>query len=105
MITVNVGTGSGTLGINLGVVDSVHDEAGNALSGVGKSTANPDASPLYTIDKVQPSASIAAASGQTNPATTSPVTLTVTFSKPVIGLTNSSISLTGSTVSGAEMQR
>ena len=43
--------------------DLIHDEAGNTLpssvAGSGSSTAKPYVGPVYTIDKVQPTTTIA----------------------------------------------
>jgi len=52
------------------------------------------------IDTTAPTVTIEQASGQTDPATTSPINFTVTFSEPITGFDASDISFTGSTAGG-----
>ena len=51
-----------------------------------------------------PTATIAPAAGQANPATSTPILFTVSFNEPVSGLAAAGIKLTGSTASGAAVQ-
>jgi len=51
-----------------------------------------------------PTATIAPAAGQANPATATPILFTVSFNEPVSGLVAAGIKLTGSTASGATVQ-
>lgn len=71
--------GAITVKVNAGVA---HDAAGNANE-VSNNLSR-------TFDSVQPTVVLTAAS---NPATASPFAITITFSKPVIGLTESDISV------------
>ncbi len=111
-VTANVGTGSGTLRLNLAMSaasnDAIRDEAGNTLpsgvSGSGSSTSNPFIGPVYTIDKVQPTSTIAVAASQPNPAASGPISFTVTFSKPVVGFAAAGVDLSSSTATGAKVQ-
>ncbi|WP_199245382.1 cadherin-like domain-containing protein [[Phormidium] sp. ETS-05] len=52
------------------------------------------------IDGIAPTVTIEQAGGQTDPAPTSPINYTVTFSEPVTGFDGSDISFTGSTAGG-----
>ena len=54
----------------------------------------------YTIDKTQPTVTIAQAAGQADPTSTSPINFTATFSKTVTGFAANDISFAGSTVGG-----
>ena len=76
-VTVNTGTGNGTIRLDLVFNGTVHDLAGNDLDGphVGDE--------FYTIDKSGPSITIA--STATNPTAVSPIPVTFTFSEPVTG--------------------
>src|ERR1051325_1071310 len=76
-VTVNTGTGSGTLRLDVRTAAVITDTAGNAVSGgfTGGET--------YTIDKTAPTVTINQASGQADPTNTSPINFTVVFSESV----------------------
>jgi hypothetical protein len=95
-VTVNVGTGSGVLGLN--VVTSptapIQDDAGNPLN----LTPVPAPDQTYTIDKIQPTVTVKPVA---TPITQGPANFTVTFSKPVTGFSAAGVSLLGTTAPGA----
>jgi len=74
-ITVNTGSGSGTLGSEIPAYATITDTAGNALGGLPFSgTGN------FTIDKDAPTGTLVQASGQADPTGSASVHFTVTFS-------------------------
>jgi hypothetical protein len=78
-VTVNTGSGSGTLRLDLLDDDSIADGAGNPLGGSGPTNGNFSTGQSYTIDKIAPTAtSLVAANVTTGGDTT--YTFTVTFS-------------------------
>lgn len=93
-VTVNTGTGSGT--IRLDVVDDDSIVSGVApLGGVGAGNGNFTSGQVYTIDRTAPTVTVEQAVGQADPAHTSPVNFTVTFSKSVTGFTSAGVVLGG----------
>ncbi|MEA2195654.1 MAG: hypothetical protein QOG42_2134 [Solirubrobacteraceae bacterium] len=57
----------------------------------------------FTFDTTPPTVSIVQAAGQADPAFTSPINFTATFSEPVTGFTGSDVSFTGSTAGGTKV--
>src|SRR5262249_3518433 len=81
-VTVNGVAGNGVLGLNFIDDRSIHDLAGNALSG-GNFTGQ-----TYTIDQIAPTLAI---SPDAITLTASPTTFTFTFSEPVTGFSANGI--------------
>ena len=96
-VTVNTGTGSGTIRLDLtSFTPSISDGVGNTLSTAFASGE------VYTVDKTAPTVlSIVRAS--TNPTNASSVAYTVTFSESVTGVAAGNFSITASGVSGASV--
>ena len=84
-VTVNTGTGDGTLGLNLVDDDSIKDLAANSLGGTGAGNGSFTGTPVYNIDKTAPTVS-SIAPANANPTTLASVTYTVTFSESVTGV-------------------
>jgi hypothetical protein len=100
IVTVNAGTGDGTLGLNLIDGDAISDTAGNTLAGGHTPTILFTGQPVYTIDHTPPSvASIALA--DPNPTHAATVHFTVTFSDSVTGVDTTDFALAATGVSGA----
>ncbi|MGO9113300.1 MAG: beta strand repeat-containing protein [Thermoguttaceae bacterium] len=103
VVTVNTGTGSDTLGLDLvNGAATIEDLAGNPLSGNGSgSTAY--VGPAYTIDRIPPTvASIVTTDA--NPTNASAVHYTVTFSENVVGVGANDFTLVpGAGLSGASI--
>ncbi len=78
-MTVNTGSGNGTLRLDVAADPTIVDAAGNTLDG-GYSSGE-----VYTIDKVSPLVSSVAVA-DANPSNASSVNYLVTFSKPVTGV-------------------
>lgn len=89
-VTAGTGTGSGTLGLNL-----AND------TGLSAALSNePFTGEVYTIDREKPTVTIDQAAGQADPAGSSPVNFTVTFSKSVTGFATGDVILSASTTPG-----
>src|SRR4029077_11778066 len=93
-VTVNTGTSSGTLGLNLVDNDTIVDGSGNRLGGTGAGNGN-FTGQVYTIDKVAPSVTINQAAGQADPTSASPINFTVVFSESVTNFTTGDVTLSG----------
>ncbi|QVL30576.1 FG-GAP repeat protein [Telmatocola sphagniphila] len=91
---VGLGSVNGTIQLNLFSASGIADHSGNALS------SGFVAGPVYTIDHVQPSVTITAASGQANPTSSTPIKFDVNFSKNVTGFSASGITVTGTAGAG-----
>src|SRR5207249_3764635 len=77
-VTVNPGSGDGSIGLNLVDDDSIADAAGSKLGGAG--TGNGDfTGQTYTIDKTRPTVTVEQAGGQTDPTNASPINFAVDF--------------------------
>lgn len=91
-VTVNSGTGEGTIRVNFIDNDSVADTLGNVAGGAGAGNANFTTGQTYTIDRTPPAvSSINRASG--NPTNASSVNYTVTFNETVTGVNTSDFTL------------
>jgi FtsP/CotA-like multicopper oxidase with cupredoxin domain len=92
-VSVNTGTGNGTIRLDVVDNDSILDAAGNPLGGPGLGNGNYITGDTYTIDKTSPSVnSIVRVS--LNPANAISVDFKVTFSEPVTGIDTGDFSLT-----------
>ena len=97
VVTVNNVSGNGTLGLNLVDNDSIVDQLGNPLGGVGMGNGN-FTGQTYTIDNTPPLVVSIVPSGS-SPTNAASVQFAVTFSENVSGvaLTDFAVPLTGST--------
>ncbi|MDW7676657.1 MAG: Ig-like domain-containing protein, partial [Bacillota bacterium] len=95
-VTVNTGTGNGTIRLDLIDNDSIINASGTPLGGVG--AQNYTSGEIYTVDKTAPTVTINQAAGQVDPTTVSPINFTVTFSEPVTGFTSDDVIITGTAV-------
>src|SRR6185295_14905990 len=100
-VTVNTGSGDGTIGLNLTDDDTIVDTAGNKLGGTGTGNGNATGQ-VYTIDKTVPTVSSINRAGS-SPINASSVEFTVTFSESVSGVDAGDFSLATSGVSGASI--
>ncbi|MFN8413116.1 MAG: metallophosphoesterase [Anaerolineales bacterium] len=99
-VSVNSGTTSGTLQLNLLDNDSITNTAGTPLGGIGNENGNFSTGEIYTLDKTMPSVlSIQRASP--NPTSAASVDFNVTFSEPVTGVDISDFNLFSSTNNNA----
>ena len=80
----------GTVGIDLSGGQNISDTAGNALP-----SSEPTTDETYTIDNTAPTVTIEQASGQSDPATSSPINFTVAFNESVTGFATGDITLGG----------
>ena len=99
-VTASTGTGSGTLGLNLVDDNSILDSATNPLGGLGAGNGN-FTGQAYTIDKTAPTGTVvinggAAATNSRN------VTLTLSATDALSGVTQMRFSNTGTSFSAAE---
>jgi len=88
-VTVNTGTGDGSIRLDLENDGSIVDASNNPLAG------GAFAGDEYVIDKTAPTVVVSQASGQADPTTTQPILFTVVFSEPVIGFGATNLTLSG----------
>jgi hypothetical protein len=94
-VTVDAGTGTGFLQLELSTADSIKDFAGNKYGGT-----LPFVGQFYTVDRTPPSVTIDQAGGQHDPTNAVPIKFRVAFNEPVTGLVASDMSFAGSTAGG-----
>ena len=100
-VTVNTGSGDGTIGLNLVDDDLVQDDAGKTPGGSGAGNGN-FAGEVYTLDRTAPDIqSILLAN--TSPTNAGSVQYTVTFSEDVSGVDAGDFTLTTAGVTGASV--
>jgi beta-lactamase superfamily II metal-dependent hydrolase len=101
-VTVNTGSGDGTIRLDVADDDSIVSGTSVPLGGAGVGNGNFTTGEVYTIDKTPPavSSSNRVTGSPTNAAS---VQFTVTFSEPVTGTSNSDFTLTTTGVSGASV--
>ncbi|HZY90045.1 MAG TPA: Ig-like domain-containing protein, partial [Gemmataceae bacterium] len=89
-VTVGTGSGNGTLRVDVKATTTIQDLAGNPLPATGYSGG-----PTYTIDKTAPTVAIAPVSP--SPRNTAVGSVTITFSKAVLGfgLANLQLKISG----------
>jgi hypothetical protein len=87
-VTVNTGTGDGTLRLDLIDDDSIRDDLDHPLGGVGEGNGNFTLGETYTIQKETPTAPSVTSSlrADPNPTLADLVSFTVTFSEAVSGV-------------------
>jgi hypothetical protein len=96
-VTVNTGSGDGTIRLNLVDDDTITDTAGNKLGGTGTGNGDFTSGQSYTVDKTAPTVSMS--STASNPTNISPIAVTVTFSEDVTGFTSGDITPGNATIS------
>lgn len=84
-VTVNTGSNSGTIRLDVPNTATINDLSGTAL------TAAFTTGQAYTIDKDGPTGTLAQASGQADPTAASPIHFTVTFSEAVMGFDDTDV--------------
>ncbi len=94
-VTVDSGSGSGTLRLDLIDDDSILDTSSRPLGDTGSGNGDFTSGEAYTIEKTLPGVTIEQGAGQPDPTNTSPIIFEVTFSKVVTGFDNSDIDITG----------
>ncbi len=85
IVTVNTGTGDGSIRLDLVDNDTILNETGLKLGGTGIGNGNFNSGETYTIDRTAPTVSSINRAGN-DPASTSSVTFTASFSEPVTGV-------------------
>jgi hypothetical protein len=101
-VTVNTGSGTGSLRLDMIDDGSIRDSAGNTPGGSGAGNGNYESGETYTIEKSFPRVtSITRASP--NPAATASVDFIVTFSEPVTGVDVSDFNLTTTNLIGSSI--
>jgi LPXTG-site transpeptidase (sortase) family protein len=95
-VTVSTGAGDGTLGLNLINSTGLGDAAGNAVGNI------PFTGQVYTVEKLNPLV-LSISRAAPNPTTATSVTFTITFSKPVTGVSAANFALAITGVSGATL--
>ena len=88
-VTVNTGSGAGTLRLDLANSTGLGDDAGNPVANAPFTTGA-----VYNVDRVAPTVTV---SGPASPTNGSPITFTLTFSEIVTGLTAGEVTVTGGT--------
>jgi hypothetical protein len=96
-VTVDTGTGDGTIRVDVSDDDTILDAASNPLGGAGAGNGDYTAGDLYTIDKTAPTVSMSSVAP--DPTDTSPIPVTVTFSEPVTGFATEDITAGNGSVS------
>ena len=84
-VTVNTGSGSGTLRLDVVDDNSIVDTASNPLGGAAMGDGNFTSGETYDIDKTAPTV-LSVVRTNTNPNSLSSVNFTVTFTEPVTGV-------------------
>ncbi|MEW5829758.1 MAG: SBBP repeat-containing protein, partial [Chloroflexota bacterium] len=99
-VTVDTGSGDGTIRLDLNDDDSILDAIGNHLGGSGPGNGGYTGGGSYTVMKTAP---VVTSVLRANPDPTSApsVDFTVTFSAPVTGVDNTDFAVTASGVTGA----
>jgi hypothetical protein len=101
---VNTGNGNGSLRLDVSDNDSIVDQAGNPLGGLGAGNGNYTIGGSYTIFKAAPSIPVVTGMSRLDPSPTlaGVVRYTVTFSEPVTGVDASDfLPVTSGNISGA----
>jgi hypothetical protein len=92
-VTVNTGTGDGTLRLDVPDNDGIFDTAGNPLGGTGAGNGSFTTGEVYTVDKNVPSVT-SSLRADPDPTTADSVHFNVTFSEAVTGVDASDFALT-----------
>ncbi len=82
-VTVHIGSGDGTIRLDVDDDDTIIDGANNKLGGTGIDNGNFTTGEFYTIDRTKPAVTINQAAGQADPTSSSPINFDVVFNEPV----------------------
>jgi hypothetical protein len=93
-VTVNTGTGDGSIRLDLADNDSIIDAATNTLGGTGNGNGDFTTGAVYTIDKTAPTVT-SIVRADANPTNLTQVAFTITFSESVTGVGTSDFTLAG----------
>jgi hypothetical protein len=93
-VVVSTGAGNGAFRLDLIDNDTIQDLAGNPIGGPGPSNGN-SVGPTYSIDRAPPVASVSVSPEQVLPALAGPIKFLVQFDEPVIGFSESSLVIGG----------
>lgn len=102
VVTVNSGTGNGSLRLNVYDNDTIIDAAGNPLGGMGRNNASYYAGQFYALDKTPPTL-VTLARIYPNPANSAIVKFAATFSESVTGVELGDFTLAASGVTDAAL--
>jgi subtilisin-like proprotein convertase family protein len=83
IVSVNPGTGAGTIALNLVDNDTIVDGAGNMLGGTGLGNGNLTSSTTFTYDSIAPSISVTSATADGTYIAGAAIDVTLNFSKSV----------------------
>jgi len=101
-VTVDTGSGDGTLSIDLADDDTIIDGASNPLGGTGAGNGDYTTGEAYTIDKTAPTVS-SITRADTDPTNATSVDFTVMFSENVTGVDTTDFAIDASGVTGASI--
>jgi len=102
-VTVNTGSGDGTLRLDVVDDDTIRDAGNNPLEGAGAGNGNYTKGQSYVIDRELPTV-IEVLRASPNPTRAATVNFSVRLSEPVTGVDTSDFSLTVAGLSGAGIQ-
>lgn len=94
-VTVDTGSGDGSLRLDLTDDDSILDGSNLPLGDTGSGNGNFTSGEDYTIDKSAPVVTIEQGVSQPDPTNSGPIVFDVTFSEVVTGFDNSDVTITG----------
>ncbi|MBX7106555.1 MAG: hypothetical protein K1X57_20940 [Gemmataceae bacterium] len=95
LISVNTGSGSGTLLLNLIDDDSIQSSSGDKLGGPGAGNGSYTSGPSFSIDRAPPGVFLNSTSSEF---VTGAFSVTVTFTEPVTGFSPSSVAVTNGSI-------
>ncbi|MGQ0620265.1 MAG: hypothetical protein ACT4QA_10140 [Panacagrimonas sp.] len=96
-VTVNAGTGEGTLGLNLTDNDSITSLSSLLpLGGAGANNGSFATGAVYSVDRIGPTAGLRVASTQDDPTLIAPIHFEVQFSEPTTQFTADDVEVGGS---------
>ncbi len=101
-VSVNTGTGNGTIRLDVTDDDSIADSAGNALGGTGAGNGNFTTGQFYTVD-ISPPFVVSIVRNGASPTNATSVSYTVTFNENVTGVNNGDFALNTSGVTGTSI--
>lgn len=96
-VSVDTGSGDGTIRLDVADNDSIADRAGNLLGGSGAANGDYTSGQSFTIDKTSPTVTLSSTAA--SPTNTSPIPVTVTFSESVSGFTSGDITAGNGSIS------
>jgi len=94
-VTVNTGTGDGTIRLDVTDNDTIIDGDSNPLGGIGAGNGNYTSGQVYTIDTTPLTVTIDQAVGQTDPTGASSINFAVVFNKFVSDFDGTDVTISG----------